>query len=115
MNFIFDEWAELARKDKQAFEKKRMELISQLIKNSDPDVRHKLQCLQFKINMEREKSKSAMGSCIRMQRMLMNHFVDKFIPTIENSRKLLINDNFRKIENNHTATIIPFPNNSLKN
>ena len=108
LKFSFDEWAELARQDQETFERKRTEFINQVIKNSEPDVQHKLQCIQFKINVERKKSKSAMGSCIRMQSMLMDYFIDEFIPTLENTSIKLTKTNSDNTESIHSAVIIPF-------
>ena len=74
MKFDFDEWAQLAKQDKVAFEQKRDETLKQLIEtyaSNDNDLR-RLNGLQFQINMIRQKHKSPMGACIAISEMMMD-------------------------------------------
>jgi len=86
VEFDFDEWAELARRDPELFEDKRRKVIEehikQCIENNCSAVKRSLQGLQFRIDMERRKSKNPMGSCTRLSCMLMEQFYSKFYPAL---------------------------------
>lgn len=74
MKFDFDEWAQLAKQDKVAFEDKRGAFLKQLIESwasNDHDL-PRLNGLQFQINMIRRKHKSPMGACIAISEMMMD-------------------------------------------
>ncbi len=70
MNFDFDKWADLAQQDPAAFEALRKEIIEETIKGFPSDARRSMDGLQFRIDMERRKSKNPMGSCIRLSNMM---------------------------------------------
>lgn len=75
MVFNFDEWAQLAKKDKAAFEQKRITALKQAINDcakTDAELRM-LNGLQFKIDMLRRKHKTPMAACVALSTMLMDH------------------------------------------
>lgn len=76
MKFDFDEWAELAKQDKVAFERKRAVTLHQAITScaSNEQELRKLNGLQFQIDMIRRKHKTAMGACIAITEKLMDQF-----------------------------------------
>ncbi len=86
LGFDFDEWAELAKRDPESFEDKRRKVIEEHIKHGIENrclaVKRSLQGLQFRIDMERRKSKNPMDSYIRLSRMLMEQFYSEFRPTV---------------------------------
>jgi len=86
MVFEFDEWAELAKLDPELFEDNRRKVIEehfkQNIENGCLAKKRLLHGLQFRIDMERRKSKNPMGSCTRLSRMLMEQFYSKFYPSL---------------------------------
>ena len=51
MNFSFSDWKILAKEDPNAFECLRVKLINKTIAKTDPDVRRKLNGLQFRIDV----------------------------------------------------------------
>lgn len=73
MKFNFEEWAQLARQDRAAFERKRAAAIRQAIENAahTERERRKLRGLQFKVDMIRRKHKTPMGACVEISEMLM--------------------------------------------
>ena len=85
-DFDFDEWAELAKRDPELFENNRRKVIEehfkQNIENRCLAEKRLLYGLQFRIDMERRKSKSPMDLCIRLSCMLMEHFYSKFHPAL---------------------------------
>ena len=66
----FDEWSSLAKTDPAAFEARRSDLIEDFIQNSPNHLRPRLRGLQFQIDMERRRSRSPMGACVRLSRMM---------------------------------------------
>ena len=66
----FDEWASLASSDPDGFEKLRQALIDQFIQEAPAERRHRLRCLQWRIEQERARSKTPLGACIRLSRMM---------------------------------------------
>lgn len=76
MIFDFEEWAQLAKQDQAAFERKRAATIKQAIEDSAHSERERrmLHGLQFRVDMVRRKHKHALGACIEISDMLMDHF-----------------------------------------
>lgn len=66
----FDEWSSLAKTDPIAFEARRSDIIEDFIRNSPDHLRLRLRGLQFHIDMERRRSRSPMGACVRLSRMM---------------------------------------------
>lgn len=72
--FDFDAWASLARDDPEAFEARRRGLIDQLIERAQPRQRRRLLGLQFRIDMERRRSRTPMAACVRIQELMWESF-----------------------------------------
>ena len=68
--FDFDNWAQLAKDDPQAFEAKRLSVIEDLIDQAPPALRQRLRGLQWRIDMERERCKTPLQACIRISNMM---------------------------------------------
>lgn len=66
----FDELMKLAKEDPMALEELRMKLCSQLIDNAPEHYQHRLQGLQFTIDMERQRSGSSYKTCLRISQMM---------------------------------------------
>jgi len=110
MIFNFDEWAELAKQDSEAFEAKRRETLQQAIADCAGTEREKrmLNGLQFRVDMVRRKHKSPLGACVAISDMLMH-----------NVRYLIQMDVAEMYEHAreshhpaHSATILPFTHRS---
>ncbi|HHO68488.1 MAG TPA: DUF3135 domain-containing protein [Gammaproteobacteria bacterium] len=71
----FDQWAELARRDPEAFEARRSELIEAAINRLPADRRQRMRCLQWKIDQVRARSGTPMAACIRISEMMWDSLV----------------------------------------
>ncbi len=111
MKFDFDEWAQLAKQDKLAFEAKRDATLKQFIEScasNDNDLR-RLNGLQFQINMIRHKHKSPMGACIAISEMMMDKLYE--LVTLDIAEIIL---NAEDLTDNKTASgnVTPFKTSS---
>ncbi|OUS25300.1 hypothetical protein A9Q99_22175 [Gammaproteobacteria bacterium 45_16_T64] len=70
----FEELQRLAQDDPDKLEKLRIQWCEQLISEAPSDYRRKLRGLQFRIDMERRKSKSPMAACISLSGMMHDSF-----------------------------------------
>lgn len=66
----FKQWVEMAENDPELFEKLRQDAINEVIENAPTAHRQRLRCLQWRIDQERRQSKSALGACVRISRMM---------------------------------------------
>lgn len=73
-DFDFDEWANLAQADPDAFERRRREAIDSLIVSAPEHLQPRLQGLQFQVEMERRRSRTPYASCVRVSRMMWEKF-----------------------------------------
>lgn len=69
-NMEFKQWVEMAKNDPELFERLRQNAIDEIIENAPEGHRQRLRCLQWRIDQERSRSKSALGACIRISRMM---------------------------------------------
>jgi hypothetical protein len=70
--FSFDEWKKLAEENPEAFEFTRQFMIDSLIKQAKEADR--LKRLQWRIDMERRRSKNPMSACVRISSMMLDSF-----------------------------------------
>lgn len=70
----FDELLLLAQSDPKKLETLRQEMCEELINSAPHEKQRRLRGLQFQIDMEREKSTSPMGACIRISQMMHESF-----------------------------------------
>ncbi len=68
--FDFSGLSQLADEDPQAFERRRAELIEELIQSAPVAKQHRLRCLQWRIDQERRLCKTPMAACIKLSRMM---------------------------------------------
>lgn len=71
--FDFDSWAALARSDPDAFERCRVELLEKAIRLF-PENKQRLNGLQCRIDLEREKARVPLNACIRLSDLMWNSF-----------------------------------------
>lgn len=74
MQFDIDEWQRLAREDPGEFERRRQAEIESLILQAPPEHRERLRGLQFRIDLERRRAKTALACAVRLQSMMWEHF-----------------------------------------
>ncbi len=66
----FDTWATLASEDPETFESRRRDILEAFFAQIPEQRQQRLRGLQFRIDMERRRSKSAMGACIKISAMM---------------------------------------------
>ncbi|MFG1489079.1 DUF3135 domain-containing protein [Oceanospirillum sp. HFRX-1_2] len=70
----FDVLMDLARNNPEQLEDIRKLLSEEIIRDASPRIRHKLEGINFKVNMERQRSKNALQSCIRITALMHDSF-----------------------------------------
>lgn len=80
--FDFDEWAGLARDNPELFEARRQAVIEGFIRKAAPAHRARLRGLQFRIDMERRRSRTPLGACVRLYQLTLEAFYRDFAPSI---------------------------------
>lgn len=71
MTFDFEYWRKLAEENPALFEMKRREEIEKVINNAPTqEMQERLQRLQWRVDMERRRSKTATQACIRIYGMM---------------------------------------------
>lgn len=68
--FDFDKWRKLAQESPEQFETARQEAINNLITDAPTSMQDRLQALQWRIDMERKRSKDPLVSCQRVFNMM---------------------------------------------
>ena len=66
----FDTWSEMARTDPGTFELMRLAAIETAIESAPESNRHRLRCLQWRIDQERRLAHTPMAACLRISRMM---------------------------------------------
>ncbi len=79
--FDFDHWMALNIESPDKFEIERRKFIVKHIDNF-PSNKRRLEAIQFRVDVERGKSKSPMGACIRLSGLLMDYFCDEFVAAL---------------------------------
>jgi hypothetical protein len=74
-SFDFDEWQELAIRDPEGFERRRQAVIENYLSSLPISKQRRLRGLQFRIDMERRRARSAMGACIKLSSMMWDALV----------------------------------------
>ena len=69
-HFEFDEWADLARRDAQAFEERRVRCIESFIRQAPLEHQRRLRGLQFRIDLERVRARTPLGACVRLSTLM---------------------------------------------
>lgn len=70
--FVFEEWAELAQSNPQAFEQQRQQYIESFLATVPSKQRNRLERLQWRIDMERRLAATPLSACVRISRMMMD-------------------------------------------
>ncbi|OGI15301.1 MAG: hypothetical protein A2878_02900 [Candidatus Moranbacteria bacterium RIFCSPHIGHO2_01_FULL_54_31] len=71
MNFDFDEWVALFQQDPEEAERRRRAVTEDLISSVASEGQERLRRLQWRIDRERERHTSPLGSCVALNQMLM--------------------------------------------
>jgi hypothetical protein len=68
--FKFEQWADLAERDPNAFEEARRRVLQSLIDSAPSAQRRRLQGLQWRIDAERERAPNPLVACMKISRMM---------------------------------------------
>lgn len=71
--FDFDEWAKMAKDDPDAFENRRKKMIRDVIDNTAPEIKRRMQGLQWQIDNIRSTSANPMASCLKISQMMWDN------------------------------------------
>jgi len=74
MEFDFDAWAKLARENPAEFERQREAALRATIAAAPPEFRQRLEGLQFRLNLERQRAGTPLGSCVRLNSLMWAGF-----------------------------------------
>ncbi len=72
MKIDFDEWLQLYRENPEEFERRRKEVIENAIASAPKEVQRNLRQFQWRIDAERLRHTSPMGSLIAIQKMMLD-------------------------------------------
>ncbi|WP_086480276.1 DUF3135 domain-containing protein [Oceanospirillum sanctuarii] len=70
----FDVLMDLAQNNPEQLEDIRKSLSEEIIRDASPRIRHKLEGINFKVDMERQRSKTPLQSCIRITALMHDSF-----------------------------------------
>jgi hypothetical protein len=73
--FDFETWSKLAREDPGEFERRRAQAIRTVI-DARPELRQRLEGLQFRIDAERKLARTPLKACLRISTLMWNSFYD---------------------------------------
>jgi uncharacterized protein DUF3135 len=73
--FDFDELARLAKDDPEAFESRRELMIREVIDSTSPEVKRRMEGLQWQIDQIRSASANPMSSCLKISQMMWDKAV----------------------------------------
>ena len=86
-DFDFDDWAKLAKEDPDAFENRRNQMIQDVIESTSPEVKRRMQGLQWQIDKIRSTSSNPMASCLKISQMMWDNVLGED-GLLENMRAL---------------------------
>ena len=104
--FDFDEWAKMAKEDPDAFEEMRKRMIQDVIDSTSPEVKRRMQGLQWQIDKIRSTSSNPMASCLKISQMMWDNVLGED-GLLENMRMLSSPEEISKLKQpKQSATII---------
>ena len=74
MEFDFDSWTRLAKEDPEEFERQRRAAVHAAIAAAPSEHRERLERVQFRLDLERERAGSPLDSCLRMNSLMWAGF-----------------------------------------
>ncbi|UCB55001.1 MAG: DUF3135 domain-containing protein [Thiotrichales bacterium] len=85
----FDEAVDLARRDPEAFEQYRQDIVRVLINRAPERNRQQLRRLQWRIDQERNRASNPIDACLKLYRMMWDAYAGErgLIDTIHNAHR----------------------------
>ena len=75
--YDFDMWTQLAQDDPEEFERQRRIVIETAINTAPATMHQRLRGLQWRIDVEIERSNNPVESCVKINRMMMEKVYSK--------------------------------------
>lgn len=69
-SFDFEYWKNLAKENPALFEHKRRQALEAVINSAPSRMQQRLRGLQWRVDMERQRAKNPMNSCLRVYTMM---------------------------------------------
>ena len=108
--FDFDEWSKMAKEDPDAFEDMRKKMIQDVIDSTSPEIKRRMQGLQWQIDKIRSTSTNPMASCLKISQMMWDNVLGED-GLLENMRALNNPEEISKLKQpKQSATIISLNN-----
>ncbi len=111
--FNFDEWVRLAKENPEAYEDMREKMIRDVIDSTSPEIKRRMEGLQWKIDQIRSTSSNPMSSCLKISQMMWDNVLGED-GLVDHMRQL--SDPNQTLEINkqkESATIISIRNDNL--
>lgn len=70
----FDDWSSLARQDLEGFEARRRAVLDSFIKAQPSERRHRLRCLQWRVDRVREGASTPLLACQKLSQLMWDAF-----------------------------------------
>ncbi len=102
--FDFEYWMKLAEDNPEQFEKERIRVIEEAILGAPSYRQKELRCLQWRIDMVRDRSSNPLSDCIHISRMMMDSVFGE--GRLVDSIKILLGKEKKSIPKE--ALILPF-------
>lgn len=68
--FDFEFWSRLAKEDPEQFEVMRREVVGGVIDSAPDRLHEKLYSLQWRVNVERDRSSTPLSACLKISKMM---------------------------------------------
>lgn len=106
--FDFDKWMELYQEDPEAFERERQNAISTFLDSVPEERKESLQRLQWRIDAERRRHRSVIGSMVAIHQMMLAD-LSRLSGSLEVLQALLRGDSASSFfAEKGMATVLPF-------
>jgi len=69
-SFDFEYWKKLAKDNPELFERKRRDALEAVINSAPCRIQQRLRGLQWRVDMERQRAKNPLNSCLRIYNMM---------------------------------------------
>jgi uncharacterized protein DUF3135 len=105
-DFDFDEWVKLAKEDPDAYEEMRKKMIQEVIDNTTPEIKRRMEGLQWQIDQVRSTSANPMSSCLKISKMMWDNVLGDD-GLVDHMRRLSDPDQLpRSYKTKESATVI---------
>ncbi|MEM7000611.1 MAG: DUF3135 domain-containing protein [Pseudomonadota bacterium] len=102
----FDVLVDMARNNPEQLEELRQKLTAHVIRGAASEQkRRRLQGLQFRVDLERQRARSPLAATIRISEMMCHSLADLHRSMVTP----LVNENAASDDNANTAKVLPFP------